>query len=479
MRKQSHIKIFLSLAWLLISSQAIAQLKLPHVIGSNMVLQCKQVLPIWGWAAKGDKVTVKFGAQQKTATANDDGYWRLSLSPLKASAMPADMQIVAGKETITLKNILVGEVWLCSGQSNMEYPMLKGYSQAPPVRGADSAALELSVNNPQIRLFNVKKKLNIPDAETDGWQECAGTALGQFSAAGYFFARDLQQKLKVPVGMISSTWGGTQIEPWTAASAYQNDPLFKDELTAGNKINGVEAGKIYDSMIKPLAPFNIKGFLWYQGESNAITHDGMHYADKMTALISNWREIWENSNLPFYYVVLAPHYYTKRKDPLSHTIETLPQLWEAQSAALTIPHTEMVPTSDLVDLLGDIHPTYKWEVGRRLADVALHKQYGQTHLEYTGPRFKEMKVKDNKLIISFSHANGLKASDGKDINWLEVAGKDGLFKPATGQIINNKLVVGSPDVPQPEQVRLGWNEIAQPNLVNSTGLPVMPFRAGN
>lgn len=473
----NHIKTCLAFALVLLCCGASAQLRLPKVIGDNMVMQCKQEVPVWGRAAQNSPVTVKFGGQVKSTTANADGYWKVYLSPLKASATPAQMRIASGKDSIILHHILVGEVWLCAGQSNMEYPMKGGYSQAPPKRGADSAALALATHNPLIRLFKIERKLNVPDVQSTGWQECGGTSLEQFSAFGYFFAKNLQQKLNVPVGMIESAWGATQIEQWTPAEAYINAPVFNGELNPTTHImNGVEAGKIYDSMVKPLAPFAIRGWLWYQGESNCITHDGMHYADKMQAIIKSWREAW-GGKLPFYYVTLAPCYYTHRKDPLKHTPETLPEIWEAQTAALHIPNTEMVPTSDLVDILGDIHPSYKWEVGRRLAILAFNKQYGLKHLEYTGPRFKSIKVKGHHLVITFTHADGLKTSDGQPVNWLEITGEGGKRRQAQAQIKGNKLIVYSRDITSPQQIFFGWNEIAQPNLMNSAGLPAMPFHA--
>jgi sialate O-acetylesterase len=455
-----------------------ASIKLPKVIGDNMVLQSKQALPVWGWADKGSSVTVKFGNQQKTTETNADGYWKIILSPIKASAEPAQMQISSGTENITLNNILVGEVWLCSGQSNMEYGMKKGLSRNGPLRCADSAALELTVNNPQIRLFRVEKKVEGTDVVTTGWQECRGEALEQFSAAGYFFAKNINNALHVPIGMLFSAWGGTQIEPWTPSWAYAGNPVYIDDFVESTgKINGQVAGRLYNGMVKPMAPFAIKGMLWYQGESNAITHDGMHYADKMKSLVDSWRKDWEIENLPVYSVALAPCYYTHRKDPLTHTTETLPELWEAQTASLAIPNTEMVVVSDLVENLGDIHPTYKWELGRRLAVLALAKQYGHKKLEYTGPRFKGMQVKDNKVILSFTHADGLKANDGKALNWFEIAGSDGVFKQANAEINGNKVMVSNPEVTQPQQLHLGWNEIAQPNLVNNAGFPAMQFRA--
>lgn len=451
-----------------------AQIKLPKVIGSNMVLQSNQVLPIWGWASPKSTIVVKFKGQEKKTDADATGYWKVNLSAMAPSSLPAEMIIISDKDSsLRLKNILIGEVWLCSGQSNMRYRMKSEYQK--PLKTADSLELELSVNEPQIRLLLTKNKLGGPDIDTSGWELAGGEALSKFSAIGYFFAKNLHRKLNVPVGIICSAVNGTQIEAWTPALAYKNNSTFKDKIE-NNIINGVEAGTLYESMIKPLAPFALKGFLWYQGESNAVTNDTL-YADKMKTLIHSWRERWENPELPFYYVAVAPFTYTRRKDKVAHTVQTLPAIWEAQTSALSIPNTEMIPTSDLIDKLSDLHPPYKWIIGRRLSDVALAKQYGYSNLEFTGPRFKEMKVEDGEIVVSFTHANGLKTSDGKAVRWLEVAGSDGVFKAANGIIKNNKLIVSSPDVVKPIQLRMGWNESAQPNLVNDAGLPATIFRA--
>lgn len=451
-----------------------AQIKLPNVIASNMVLQSKQVVPIWGSATPKSTVTVKFKGQEKQTKTDAKGFWKVNLSAMAPSSLPAEMLITSDKDSnIRLSNILIGEVWICSGQSNMRYRMKSEYQK--PVKTADSLELELSISEPEIRLLLTKKKLGASDIDTSGWELAEGEALSKFSAIGYFFAKNLHRKLDVPIGIICSAVNGTQIEPWTPASAYKKSSLFKDKIE-NNIINGAEAGSLYENMIKPLAPFAIKGFLWYQGESNAMTNDTL-YADKMKMLIHSWRERWENPELSFYYVAIAPFNYTRRKDKVVHTVETLPAIWEAQTAILSVPQTEMIPSSDLIDKLSDIHPPYKWEIGRRLSNVALAKQYGYSNLEFTGPRFREMKLAGKDLVVSFTHADGLKTNDGKPVGWLEVAGADGVFKTANGIIKDNKLIVSSPDVVKPILLRMGWHENAQPNLVNNAGLPVTIFRA--
>lgn len=473
--KFKHLKTCVSLVILLMNAlNSFAQIKLPNVIDSNMVLQSNQVVPIWGWATPKSTVAVKFNGQDKKTQTDEKGYWKINLSAMAPSSLASEMLITSDKDSsLRLNNILIGEVWICSGQSNMRYRMKNEYQK--PIKTADSLELELSINEPQIRLLLTKNKLGAADVDTTGWELAEGEALSKFSAVGYFFAKNLHRKLNVPIGIICSAVNGTQIELWTPASAYKNNALFKDRIE-NSIINGVEAGSLYENMVKPLAPFALKGVLWYQGESNAITNDTL-YADKMKTLIHSWRERWENPELPFYYVAVTPFNYTRRKDKVAHTVETLPTIWEAQTTALSIPNTEMIPSSDLIDKLNDLHPPYKWEIGRRLSNVALAKQYGYSNLEFTGPRFKEMKVTGKELVVSFTHGDGLKSSDGKAIRWLEVAGSDGVFKTANGIIKNNKLVVSSPDVVKPMKLRMGWHESAQPNLVNNAGLPATSFRA--
>lgn len=466
------------IAGLLLISNAEAQILLPKIIGSNMVLQRDKPLPIWGWAAPGERVTLKFGKQTKQTIADSSGFWKVLLSPLKMSDKPAKM-IISGANTITLDNILVGEVWLCSGQSNMEYPMKLKPRYLKPSRGIDLAEQELkTANNPNIRIFLVEKKLSTPDVTSKGWDIAKDSALMQFSAIGYFFGKELYKELNVPVGIISSSWGGSRIEPWTPGEAYTNSSAFKDDAAKEpGKMDGIATGKNYKSMIQPLAPFSIRGFLWYQGESNCMLNETFRYTGKMQALIDSWRHTWVDQTLPFYYVQIAPYYYTKRKDKLAHTPETLAEFWEAQAKALDIPHTGMAVVNDLVDSLNDIHPSYKWEVAHRLALWAFAKNYGKKEIEYSGPVYKQMKIKENAIELEFSHcANGLISSDGNPLTWFSIAGADGKFVPAEAVIQDCKIIVSSKEVIAPVNVRFAWNEAAMPNLFNKEGLPAVPFR---
>jgi sialate O-acetylesterase len=462
-------------------SQAVvvAQVRLPKVIGSNMVLQREKPLPIWGWAASGESITVSFAGQQKTTKADTSGFWKVLLSPLKSNDKPQEMTIRASNTTI-LSNLLVGDVWLCSGQSNMEYPMNRTlYKYAKPARGIDSAELELKNSYANIRVFVVEKKLSLPDVTSNGWNEASGEALERVSAAAFYFAKNIQKEMNIPVGIISSSWGGSRIEPWTPEEAYQSLPAFAADVKSNPlMMDNAPVGRNYNSMILPLAPFALRGFLWYQGESNLMIHDHekMKYADKMQALVNGWRQKWGDDKLPFYSVQIAPYYYTKRKDKLTHTPETLAEFWEVQTQSLKIPHTGMVVTTDLVDNLADIHPSYKWEVGRRLALIALDKDYKKS-LQSSGPVFQQMKIKEGKAILSFRNSEGLKSSDGKELTWFTIASKDGNFVPATALIEGNKVIVSAPEISKPVNVRFAWDEKAMPNLVNGAGLPTVPFRS--
>jgi sialate O-acetylesterase len=459
-------------------AQSGAALKLPKVISSNMVLQRDRTVPIWGWATPGKSVSVQFSGQQKKVTTGKDGYWKIELSPLPASEKPSEMQIISDTNKITLTNILVGEVWLASGQSNMEYTMKLYPTYKKPAKGVDSAELELSTHDSQIRLFHVEKVLSMPDVTTNyGWQESGGAALAEFSAPAYYFAKKLQRTLHIPVGIIASSWGGSRIEPWTPLTAYDKLPAFKDSLTLHpGKLNGMLPGRYYQSMIKPLAPFAIRGVIWYQGESNCINNEEMIYADKMQALVNSWREVWQQPKMPFYSVLIAPLFYTLRKDPLPHTPETLPKFWEAQMASVKIPYTGVINVSDLVDHLTEIHPSYKWEVGRRLALLALAKDYGYKKIVYSGPVFRSMRIKGQQAVLYFDHAEGLKTSDNQGANNFEIAGADGVFATGTAKVEGNTIVVHSPAVDKPAMVRFAWKETAQPNLVNGAGFPAFPFR---
>jgi len=455
-----------------------AEIILPKVITNNMVLQREKSVAIWGKADVNEKVTVKFEGQIKTVVADSSGNWEVKLNPMSASAVPRKM-IISGSNTITLDNILVGEVWLCSGQSNMEYPLdLRLHKFVTPKKGEDLAEKELKGNkNPLIRFLYVERKLQT-ELPTKGWTDCNDSLFRFVSAAGYFFAKELANELKVPIGIISSSWGGTRVEQWTPPTAYEQSPLFKDSVFGkpNFKIDGMIPGKMFTGMLLPIIPYTIKGFLWYQGESNLMIHDTATFAAKTKLMIDTWRGRWNDNKMPFYFVQIAPYYYSKRKDKLQHGTDLLPYYWEAQAKCLDIPNTGMVVTTDLVDDLNNIHPSYKWEVGRRLSLWALAKDYGKK-IVFSGPLYSKIKIKKNSIELEFTHTgSGLISANGQPLNWFTIAGGDKKFVVAKALIKGNKVIVSSKDVINPIAVRFAWDETAMPNFCNKEKLPASPFR---
>ena len=456
-----------------------AQVSLPKVLGHNMVLQRNKPVAIWGTASAGEEVTVSFDKQVKKTIASDSGKWQILLDAMPASDQPAKM-IIKGSNEIVLQNILVGEVWLCSGQSNMEYSMRRNSKITVPTGITDWPVNELEVaKNPAIRIFMVDRKKMSADPTHASWSIAKDSALRSFSAVGYFFAKKLYEELHTPIGMISAAIPGSRIEPWAPKEAFTALPYFQNNSDTTHKIEG-EPGKFYQTMIAPLAPFALKGFLWYQGETNCFLKETLQYTYKMKGLINQWRSIWKDPALPFYYVAIAPFAYSTSKGKIVLTPETLPEFWEAQAMALQIPQTAMVVTTDLNDSLNNLHPHYKWEVGRRLALYALVKAYGKRGITVSGPVFKDMQVAGNKAILDFNYIdNGLVSKDGKPLNCFTIAGTDGKFVAADAIIKGDKVIVSSTLVAVPTAVRLGWNEADHSNLFNGDGLPAMPFRTDN
>lgn len=470
--------LFLSLAQIIMVCQINAEVKCPPVFASHMVLQRDQAIPVWGTAARGEKVTVSLGATKAQVTAGQDGTWRVELPPHAASDQPLTL-IVAASNELRFDDVLVGEVWLCSGQSNMEKPLGNRSGQRP----TDNAEKEIrEANHPLIRVFQMPRGGRAQKDDLSlKWHPCTSEVVDKlgFSAAAYFFGRELKAKLGVPIGLIHSSVGGTRIELWTPPEAYQGIEGLEDlaKAAAGDrKFGDVRIGGLYDPMIKPLVPYGLRGFLWYQGESNLMAEDDLSYAAKMEALITGWRNVWKLKDAPFYYVQLAPHTYSARKIPNPFSTEALPLFWEEQSKALSIPNTGMAVITDTVKQLGDIHPTNKKDVGERLAAIALARTYAMKGLVDSGPVFKEMKLQGNRIALKFDHAEGLRSRDREDLTDFMIAGEDRVFHPAKAAIRGGNVFVESRNVRKPIAVRLGWNERANPNLVNASGLPARSFR---
>ena len=490
--KSLRLSVVLLGVLLAFQSSARAELKVAAIFGDNMVLQQQMAVPIWGWAAPDTTVTVKFAGQTKTAHADATGKWLVKLSKLKASFTPQTLVIEAG-DTKTFTNILVGEVWLASGQSNMEKPIGNQPGQKPTFNAEAELA---AANYPNIRIFKVEKFLAATPqrdlSKFNGWRECSSNSLDSisFSAAAYFFGREIYTNLNVPVGLVESSWGGTRIEPWTPPVGFEQvasqkkfaaTKLAATDVPDTKKIAPTKPTAIYNAMIAPLAGFALRGAIWYQGESNLMgtnqDNDYREYVDKMAALVGGWRAIWQEGDFPFYFVQIAPFKYYGAKTRRANSPEMLPEFWTLQSrAAKKIKNTGMAVTTDLVNNLDDIHPRDKASVGHRLALLALDETYGKEVVS-TGPVFEQMKVVGNKARLSFEHTHGgLISKDGQPLSWFTIAGADGQFVPAEAKIVGDTVEVSAATIAKPTAVRFAWDETAQPNLCNAACLPAEPFR---
>jgi len=429
--------------------QAQAEVKLHGLFTEGMVLQQGTRVPVWGTADADEKVTVSIQGQEVSTTAKD-GKWRVNLKDLKAGG-PFEMT-VKGSNTIEFKDVLVGEVWVCSGQSNMEWSV--SGSRNPKETIANS-------KNSNIRLFFTPKTPNkTPQTELGKWNgpkqwlECGPTTVPNFSAVGYFFGRDLQKARNVPIGLIQSAWGGTPAEFWTS----------NDVLTSNPALKGMRGSTGYNGMIRPLVPYAIKGVIWYQGESNA--GQANRYRDLFSAMIKNWRDDWKQGDLAFLFVQLAPW------EPGG---KNWPELCEAQlQTAQTVPNTAMVVITDVGDRT-DIHPRDKDPVGARLALCAQAIAYDEK-ITYSGPEYSGMKVEDNKVVLSFKHLGKGLIAKGGPLTGFTIAGADKKFVKAEATIQEDKVIVTSPMVQNPVAVRYGWDSFPVVNLWNRNGLPATPFR---
>lgn len=454
-----------------------AKLATTPIISSDMVLQREKPVHIWGTADAGERVTVSFGKQKVKTKADAMGKWFITLQPMKADAHPQNLVIKGKKESLIYNNVVVGEVWIAAGQSNMQYSMKRHKSFVAPAKGKDLSIEEMKKpQNPMIRVYTSLR------THQKTWAEASGESLPDVSTVGYYFIRNIQDSLKIPVGIITVALGGTRIEAWTPKEAYEQSPVFSKELKETGKISGWGVGAWYKSLMLPVIPYTIRGFLWYQGENNCGIEDG-RYAQKFKVMTDWWKLQFKDKSLPFYYVLLAPHIYSDRlhKGGRPLTAEALPQFREQQKLARNlVENSEYITIFDLVDNLRDIHPSYKWFVGQRLARIALHRNYGYDQILYQGPELERVtrSADGKKLELKFAHAGeGLRTCDGhRRLEWFEVAGKDGIFHPALADIHDkNQVSVFCREVKEPEFVRLGWHEVAEPNLVNSEGLTVIPF----
>ena len=460
------IKLFIC-ALLILSGQAFARVILPSVIDNNMVLQQNARVPLWGKAKPNARVTVITSWNNKlyTVWAKNDSTWRVFVQTPKAGG-PYEVSFNDG-QLLKLKNILIGEVWICSGQSNMEMPV-KGFGNQPILNSND---ILMDAENPQIRLFRLERALTRqPQANCKAtpWQEADAESVKNFSAVGYQYAKLLQARLKVPVGIIMSVWGGTMIEAWMDKASINNFPEVKIPADTA-RINKNDPTVLFNAMINPFVGYGIKGVIWYQGEQNRINYQ--IYDKLMVSMVKEWRKLWEMGDWPFYYVQIAPYTYTlKDKQGLA------PYLREAQLKAMSeIPNAGMVVTMD-VGSERVIHPPDKLPVSKRLAYWALANTYGKKGINYLSPVYKSIKITGDNAYINFNYTpNGL-TTFGKELLAFEIAGNDKVFCPAQAKISGNGIIVSSENVKTPVAVRYAFKDWVVGDVYNTEGLPLAPFR---
>lgn len=510
--------LYIQVLFFWIVSAGHTQIRLPAIIGENMVLQADTEVNLWGWAAPNNNVVItgNWLVEAVSCRSDEKGKWVATLKTPPQSTDSFQIVIDDGHDKVTLGNILFGQVWLCSGQSNMQWAVKDSIHSDREIESADY---------PQIRLFTVEAQASdIPCDDVKGkWQICTPDAVSYFSAVGYFFGRELHHKLKTPVGLINSSWGGTPAEAWTKKEVLEKDKDFsyylqRDREWRANRDNyqkqynetlkkwendvqqAKSAGKklpqkpytpgallpechcstLYNGMIHPLIPYTIKGAIWYQGESNAYM--GYLYRKLFPALINNWRNDWKQGDFPFYFVQLANFY----EDTPNDRPQMLPRIgepedsyWaelrEAQLMTLSLTNTGMAVTMDIGDPYS-IHPTNKQDVGKRLALWALAKDYGFKDIVYSGPIYKNMEIEDNKIRLFFDHTGSGLCVKGEQLEGFAIAGSDRKFVWAKTEIDDNTVIVSSDKISDPKAVRYGWSRWIPCNLFNKEGLPASPFR---
>ena len=513
MKRYTHqVGTLLCGALLLLAGRASADVKMPAIFSDHMVLQSDTSIPVWGWADPGEKVTVSIGGESKSATADKAGKWSVKLGKLKAGSTLA--MRVKGKNSITINDVLVGEVWLCSGQSNMAMTVN---------RSKDFDKEQASANYPRIRMFTVARNPQPkPQDDCKGtWELCSASTVGNFSAAGYFFGRELHNKLRVPVGLINSSYGGTAVEAWTSMAVQEKLPEYKTisepwvkatsvpwnqakadanyekqlaawkEKVKQAKASGKTAPRgpqkpvdprlnqnypanLYNGMIAPIIPYAIQGAIWYQGESNAGKPFADLYGMQLKLMISDWRKRWGN-DFSFGWVQL-PDFKAPQTEPVESTGWSLVR--EGMLDCMRIPKTGMAITLGLGEA-NDIHPKNKQDVGRRLAMWALADVYRQKGVAACGPLPIQRTIKGGKIVVKFRHTDGGLKADGGKLKGFAIAGHDQQWVAADARIEGDTVVVSSPSVAEPVAVRYAWADNPIFSLCNGAGLPATPFRTDN
>jgi len=488
------VSIFIAFAGI-----ATADVRLPGMFSDSMVLQRDSKLPVWGWAEPGEEVTVAIAGQKATATADQDGNWRVTLAPLQANSEPQELTIT-GKNSIVIKDVLVGEVWLCSGQSNMAFGVQNG---------RDAPAEIAAANFPQIRLYHATRYPSlVPLTEHRGtWAVCSSETVGGWTAVGYFFARELHKELGVPVGLLNASQGSMPIQTFTSLQSLKPIPVAAVRLAeyetlvqeclaqagvaastnaaqrdaalraAINMIDaklgscGDQPGSLYNSSIFPLAPYALRGAIWYQGEGDADEPPG-YYSRALPALITEWRRIWGRDELPVG-VVQLPNFGKRQRDAIS---DGWPEFRDEQfRGARAVENVGLIVTIDIGEH-NNIHPRNKQDVGKRLALWARANVYGAKDLIWSGPVYQSMKIEGDKVRLAFDHVGGgLQFKDGEPRGFA-VAGEDKVFYLAKARIDGDSVIVWSDRVKGPVAVRYAWANNPVGNLFNQANLPAMPFR---
>lgn len=481
-----------------------AQLRLPAILSDNMLLQAAADVRLWGWGDPQDiiRVSPSWAAKVYRAKVDQHGRWALTIKTPKASSSAVSLQFASNNGNLLVSNILLGEVWLCGGQSNMDFPIAKSKGWRTGI--LNEAEEMKDADYPEIRFFHVAQQLS-PAQELDDcageWKAVTPESITDFSAIAFFYGRRLHQELHRPIGLIQSTWGGTHAESWTKMAVMQSNTLYKPLLDEQalqvqryrqdsiayesamalhgqhpqsdaaakapkkpqNPNNNKSCATLWNAMIHPLLPYTIKGVIWYQGESNAIRAND--YSEVFENLIGSWRQEWQQGTFPFYFVQIAPHY----KQP--------PEIREAQRrVSLRYPNVGMAVITDAGDST-DIHPRDKRIPAERLAALALAKTYGRPVL-HSGPVFKQVRYADGKAIARFDYVQGgLSGQQGLPIRGFEIAGADGEYVPAEARAEGGLLILRAPQVVDPKKIRYGWGNFFRANLTNASGIPASPFLA--
>lgn len=451
-----------------------AELKLPAIFGNNMMLQQNTKVKVWGWTNKGQTITVipSWSSQKFTVQSDYTGRWAVEIDTPAAGYQTYNITVSDDKDKLTFHNILIGEVWLCSGQSNMEMPM-KGFKNQP-IQGGNEAIFKSK--NKNIRLITVKRTSSLTPADDiiGEWQEATPETVKEFSATAYFYGKLLNEMLDVPVGLILSSWGGSWIESWMSKEMLSgfNEiklPQTEEDIKEKNRTPTT----LYNGMINPIAGYTIKGCIWYQGESNYDR--ATQYTALFPKMVSEWRKLWGQGEFPFYYCQIAPY----DNPPEKHGDFNAAFLREAQyKSAGLIPNSGMVVLMDIGEEKC-IHPRDKKTGGERLAMMALAKTYGMRGYAYESPVFKEMEIEGNKAILSFDNAPMWLTSYGKEPAEFEIAGADKVFYPAKAEIKRSKVEVYSDKVDVPVAVRYAFKDYVKGDLFSTEGLPLSSFRTDN